>query len=136
MLWARPIWGIWWTWDARLTTFLLLWLLYVSYLITRQVLLDRTGPHAGGGDLGVRRDRRADHVYVDQLVADAASFAGAARGRTAGCQLLSGSVVESGGMGDVGAVPAGLRYGLERRRQRAEQEAALEAIEASLELTK
>ena len=36
MLWARPVWGIWWTWDARLTTFLLLWLLYVSYLILRR----------------------------------------------------------------------------------------------------
>ncbi len=36
MLWARPVWGIWWTWDERLTTFLLLWLLYVSYLLLRQ----------------------------------------------------------------------------------------------------
>ncbi len=35
MLWARPTWGIWWTWDARLTTYLLLWLLYVSYLLVR-----------------------------------------------------------------------------------------------------
>lgn len=34
-LWARPAWGIWWTWDARLTTYLLLWLLYVSYLLLR-----------------------------------------------------------------------------------------------------
>ncbi len=36
MLWARPVWGIWWTWDARLTTFLLLFLLYVSYLLVRR----------------------------------------------------------------------------------------------------
>ena len=35
MLWGRAAWGIWWTWDARLTTFLLLWLLYVSYLLVR-----------------------------------------------------------------------------------------------------
>lgn len=34
-MWARPAWGIWWTWDARLTTYLLLWLLYVSYLLLR-----------------------------------------------------------------------------------------------------
>ena len=26
-LWARPVWGIWWTWDARLTTTLILWLI-------------------------------------------------------------------------------------------------------------
>ena len=36
MLWGRAAWGIWWTWDARLTTALLLWLLYVSYLLLRQ----------------------------------------------------------------------------------------------------
>jgi len=36
MLWARPVWGIWWTWDERLTSFLLLFLLYVSYLLVRQ----------------------------------------------------------------------------------------------------
>lgn len=35
MLWGRAAWGIWWTWDARLTTYLLLWLLYVSYLLLR-----------------------------------------------------------------------------------------------------
>ena len=37
MLWGRPVWGIWWTWDARLTSFLLLWLLYVAYLMTRRL---------------------------------------------------------------------------------------------------
>jgi heme exporter protein C len=35
-LWAKPVWGIWWTWDARLTSTLLLWLIYVSYLLLRQ----------------------------------------------------------------------------------------------------
>ncbi len=35
-IWARPVWGIWWTWDARLTTTLILWLIYVSYLILRR----------------------------------------------------------------------------------------------------
>ncbi len=35
-IWARPIWGIWWTWDLRLTLTLLLWLIYVSYLILRR----------------------------------------------------------------------------------------------------
>lgn len=34
-LWARPIWGTWWTWDARLTTTLLLWFIYVGYLMLR-----------------------------------------------------------------------------------------------------
>jgi heme exporter protein C len=35
-IWAKPIWGIWWTWDARLTSTLVLWLIYVSYLILRR----------------------------------------------------------------------------------------------------
>jgi len=33
---ARPVWGIWWTWDVRLTSTLVLWLIYVSYLILRR----------------------------------------------------------------------------------------------------
>lgn len=37
MLWGRAAWGIWWAWDARLTSLLLLWLLYVAYLMTRRL---------------------------------------------------------------------------------------------------
>ena len=35
-IWVRRAWGIWWTWDARLTTTLVLWLIYVSYLLLRR----------------------------------------------------------------------------------------------------
>jgi heme exporter protein C len=34
-IWAKPIWGTWWTWDSRLTTTLVLWLLYAGYLTLR-----------------------------------------------------------------------------------------------------
>jgi heme exporter protein C len=34
-IWAKPAWGAWWTWDPRLTTTTVLWLIYVSYLILR-----------------------------------------------------------------------------------------------------
>ena len=34
-IWARPIWGAWWVWDARLTSTLILWIIYVSYLMLR-----------------------------------------------------------------------------------------------------
>ncbi len=37
-LWGKPAWGIWWTWDARLTTTFILWLLYISYLLLRLLL--------------------------------------------------------------------------------------------------
>jgi heme exporter protein C len=33
--WNKPVWGVWWTWDARLTTTLILWFIYVSYLMLR-----------------------------------------------------------------------------------------------------
>ena len=35
IIWARPVWGTWWTWEPRLTTTLILWLIYVAYLMLR-----------------------------------------------------------------------------------------------------
>ena len=37
-IWAKPVWGIWWTWDARLTLTLVLWLIYVAYLMLRHYI--------------------------------------------------------------------------------------------------
>jgi len=37
-IWAKPVWGIWWTWDARLTSTFIMWLLYVSYLLLRTLV--------------------------------------------------------------------------------------------------
>src|SRR5271155_1560673 len=34
-VWAKPIWGTWWTWDSRLTTTFILWLMYGGYLMLR-----------------------------------------------------------------------------------------------------
>jgi len=39
-LWARPTWGVWWTWDPRLTTTALLLILYLGYLILRRLVED------------------------------------------------------------------------------------------------
>jgi heme exporter protein C len=41
MIWARPTWGVWWTWDARLTSTLVLFLILVGYLALRAVVDDR-----------------------------------------------------------------------------------------------
>lgn len=35
MLWARKSWGVWWTWDPRLTTTLIMWFVYAGYLVLR-----------------------------------------------------------------------------------------------------
>jgi len=37
MLWAKPIWGAFWTWDARLTSTLVLWIIYAGYLMVRRL---------------------------------------------------------------------------------------------------
>jgi heme exporter protein C len=39
-IWAKPAWGIWWAWDARLTSTLVLWLLYISFLLLRDLIAD------------------------------------------------------------------------------------------------
>ncbi|HEX4600084.1 MAG TPA: cytochrome c biogenesis protein CcsA [Gemmatimonadales bacterium] len=41
-IWGKPIWGTWWTWDARLTSTLLLFFLYVGYLLLRSAITDPT----------------------------------------------------------------------------------------------
>lgn len=41
-IWARPVWGTWWQWDARLTSTLVLWLTYVGYLLLRGLATDHT----------------------------------------------------------------------------------------------
>jgi heme exporter protein C len=37
MLYAKPIWGTFWTWDARLTSTLVLWIIYAGYLLLRRL---------------------------------------------------------------------------------------------------
>ena len=34
-LWAKPVWGVWWVWDLRLTATLVLWFIYLAYLLLR-----------------------------------------------------------------------------------------------------
>lgn len=42
-LWAKPVWNVWWTWDIRLTTTLILWLMYIGYLMLRHYVSDERG---------------------------------------------------------------------------------------------
>ncbi|MEW6141752.1 MAG: cytochrome c biogenesis protein CcsA [Chloroflexota bacterium] len=45
-IWAKPIWGVWWTWDPRLTSALILWIIYIAYHLVRT--------YAGGGSRSPR----------------------------------------------------------------------------------
>lgn len=41
MIWARKSWGVWWTWDPRLTTTLIMWFIYAAYMILRNLDMSR-----------------------------------------------------------------------------------------------
>jgi heme exporter protein C len=41
-IWGRIIWGVWWAWDARLTSALVCWLLYAGYLMLRRAIEEPT----------------------------------------------------------------------------------------------
>ena len=41
-IWAKPVWGIWWTWDARLTGTLVLWFTYIAYLLVRNYAMEES----------------------------------------------------------------------------------------------
>ncbi len=134
VLWARPVWGIWWTWDARLTTYLLLWLLYVSYLLVRRF--------SAGGQMSTLAAVLSVFAAIDVPI----TFMSIRWWRT----QHPSPVLTGGGSLDPSMRPAlywnflgwamwgifiaGFRFAVERRRQQTEQANALRAIEASLEI--
>jgi len=52
-LWARPIWGVYWTWDPRLTSTLVLWLIYVAYLLVRAYVTNKEQGARFGAVIGI-----------------------------------------------------------------------------------
>lgn len=52
-LWAKPIWGTWWTWDSRLTTTFILWLMYGGYLMLRGMADDTPQVARFGAVIGI-----------------------------------------------------------------------------------
>ena len=73
-LWGRPMWGTYWEWDARLTSVLILFLMYLG--LDRAVARGRRslprGARRCGADAG-RRHQSADHQVLGGLVEHAAS---------------------------------------------------------------
>ena len=136
MLWGRAVWGIWWTWDARLTSMLLLWLLYVSYLMLRK--LSATGQtQTLAAVLSVFAAIDVPIVYMSiqwwRTQHPAPVFGG---GPDSG---IDPSMMPAFGWNVLGWAMWGVfllafRYSLERRRQETEQEAARKSIEGSMEI--
>jgi heme exporter protein C len=52
-IWGRPTWGAWWAWDARMTSTLILWAVYVVYLMLRSYGTDRERSARYGAVLGI-----------------------------------------------------------------------------------
>ena len=136
MIWGRVAWGIWWTWDARLTSMLLLWLLYVSYLMLRS--FSPTGQsHTLAAVLSVFAAVDVPIVYMSirwwRTQHPAPVFGG---GPNAGMDksMLPAFLWNLAGWAIWGIFILIFRFALERKRQLNEQEAALQAIEASLEI--
>lgn len=52
-IWAKPVWGIWWTWDARLTMTAVMWLTYGVYLLLRHQIADENKRSVSAAALGI-----------------------------------------------------------------------------------
>jgi heme exporter protein C len=136
MLWAKPAWGIWWTWDERLTTYLLLWLIYVSYFMVRR--LSSTGQtQTLAAVLSVFAGIDVPIVYMSirwwrTQHPSPVFFGGADTGIDHA--MKPAFFLNLAGWFMWGVLVTGLRYALERRRQSIEQDNALRAIEANMEI--
>ena len=133
-LWARPVWGIWWTWDARLTSTLVMWLIYCSYLLVRRF--------AAGSQMQTLAAVVAIFGFVDVPIV----YYSTTWWRT----QHPSRVIGGDGSLDPSMWPAvwwnlaawlawglmvmAVRFVIERRRQIQEQNAALRTLEASLEV--
>ena len=53
MIWGKPVWGVWWTWDARLTTTALMLFIYLGYLGLRRAVPDPQARAKRSAILGV-----------------------------------------------------------------------------------
>src|SRR5919106_1031072 len=52
-IWGRPTWGVWWTWDARLTLTAILLLIFIGYLMLRALIEDESRAASSAAILGI-----------------------------------------------------------------------------------
>jgi heme exporter protein C len=134
-LWGRRAWGIWWTWDARLTTTLVLWLIYVSYLLLRRFA---AGPQVQtlAAVLGIFGALDVPIVYMSnrwwRTQHPAPVFGG-----DEGSGMKDPQMLAAFGWGMASWLAWGLlilyfRYRVERKHQLNAQQEALEALEAKI----
>lgn len=132
-IWAKAAWGIWWTWDARLTTTLVLWLIYVAYLLVRQLI--------AGSEMRIMAAVIAIFGFADIPIVYMSTrwwrtqhpgpvfFGGPNTGLAP--SMMPALWWNLAGWIAWGVLVVGLRYAAERRRVQAEQQAAEMALEAA-----
>jgi heme exporter protein C len=67
-IWGKPVWGTWWTWDARLTSTLFLWFIYVGYLVLRTAVEEAERRARYAAALGIFGALLVPFVHVSVLM--------------------------------------------------------------------
>jgi heme exporter protein C len=83
-IWSKPTFGVWWTWDPKLTTTLILWFIYVAYLMLRAY-----------GPQGVQQARYAAVIALMGAVDSFIIYISTWLWRTAHPEILVGPLAES-----------------------------------------
>ena len=86
-IWAKPVWGVWWVWDAKLTTTFVLWLIYIGYLMVRAYAPDKRRGARWAAVVGIVG-------FADVPIVDYA----ASLWRSLHPERVTGPVAESGGL--------------------------------------
>jgi heme exporter protein C len=133
-LWGRRAWGIWWTWDARLTTTLVLWLIYVSYLLLRRFA---AGPQVQtlAAVLGIFGALDVPIVYMSNRwwrTQHPAPVFGGSEGSGMAPSMAHVLLWNMLAWMLWGFLVLGLRYRVEREHQENARQEALEALEAKI----
>ena len=84
-IWAKPVWGVWWIWDAKLTTTFILWLIYIGYMRVRTYAPTRQQGARGAAVVG-------SVGFVDVPIV----YAAAVLWRTLHPELVTGPLVSDG----------------------------------------
>jgi len=133
-LWGRRAWGIWWTWDARLTTTLVLWLIYVSYLLLRRFAAG-TQMQTMAAVLGIFGALDVPIVYMSNRwwrTQHPAPVFGGGEGSGMAWAMVSVLLWNMLAWFCWGMLVLVLRYNVERKHQRNAAEEAREALEANI----
>ena len=131
-LWGRRAWGIWWTWDPRLTTTLVLWLIYMSYLLLRRFT---AGPQMQtlAAVFGIFGALDVPIVYMSNRwwrTQHPAPVFGGAPGSGLDKSMLGPFMWNMLAWFCWGVLVLGLRYRVERKHQENAAEEAREALES------